>query len=287
MRTIWLALPAVLVIGWLDFMTGPDIGLSLLYLLPIAITAWRGRAADGIVVALAAAACWTGADAAAGVAIAFSLWNGFTRVVIYTATAFLMHQVREDRNQLQTVNQQLEAALRRESELARTDAVTGLANSRAFLEQLDKELARAGREERSLTLLYLDLDGFKSVNDLYGHDTGDAVLRKVAGSIQSSIRGGDVAARLGGDEFAALLWGTGKAAAGEVAVRITDGIRDLASAYPAAALGVSIGIAQAHGQSMTAAELLREADVSMYERKRSLTPANEPLPQATRRELPR
>ena len=287
MRTIWIALPAVLVIGWLDFMTGPQIGLSILYLLPITITAWRGRTAEGIVVALSAAACWTGADAAAGGAIAFSLWNGFTRVVIYTAAAFLVHQVRIDRDQLETVNQQLEAALRRESELARTDAATGLANSRAFLEQLDKELARAGREERSLTLLYLDLDGFKSVNDLYGHDTGDEVLRKVADALRSSIRGGDVAARLGGDEFAALLWGAGSAAAGEVAVRIADRIREVAAAYPAAALGVSIGIAQAHGESMTGAELLRNADASMYERKRSLTPADEPPPTAIRREPPR
>ncbi|HEU4522563.1 MAG TPA: GGDEF domain-containing protein [Thermoanaerobaculia bacterium] len=267
MRTVWLALPVIIVIGWLDYVTGPEIGLSLLYLLPISLTAWRGRGGEAIAAAVLAAACWIGADLVARDAIVLTIWNGFTRVVIYVATAYLVHRVREDRNQLHAMNEQLQGALHRESELARTDPITGLANSRAFLEQLDRELARATRDERSITLLYLDLDGFKSVNDVYGHDTGNTVLRRVADALRESVRAGDSVARVGGDEFVALLWGTGAPAAEEVATRIAERVQAVAAGYAEATLGVSIGIAQAHGNSTAAAALIREADAAMYERK--------------------
>ena len=271
MRPVWIAVPVILAIGWLDVATGPDIGLSLLYLLPITIAAWTGSKADGILSALTAAACWLGAQIAADQTLAFTLWNGFTRIVIYTATAYLVHQVRVDRNQLAEVNARLEQALQRETVLARTDAVTGLANSRAFTEQLERELARASRDERSVVLLYLDLDGFKAINDHYGHDAGDVVLRHVAAALRESVRTGDEVARIGGDEFAALLWGAGAAAAGDIATRIADRVREIGAGYSRASLGISIGVAQAR-PDMTADDLVREADAAMYEQKRRPTP---------------
>jgi diguanylate cyclase (GGDEF)-like protein len=267
MKPALLAIPVVLLIGWLDYVTGPEIGLSLLYLIPIAITAWKGQGIAASIVAAIAAACWIAADYLAGRALALSLWNGFTRIVIYEAAAFLVDRIRIDREKLQEMNTRLAAALQDESELARTDAVTGLANSRAFHEQLAQELARAERDERSITLLYLDLDGFKAVNDTYGHEAGDAVLRRVADALRQSVRSGDVVARLGGDEFVALLWGSGIAAASEVGRRISERVETIALAYPDASFGISIGIAQAHGGGGTAADLLRRADESMYEQK--------------------
>ncbi|HUP44086.1 MAG TPA: GGDEF domain-containing protein [Thermoanaerobaculia bacterium] len=276
MRPVWIAVPAILVIGWVDYLTGPEIGFSLLYLLPIAISAWKGDAIDSAAAAVTAAGCWIVADAAAQPAMAVTLWNGFTRFVIFGAAAFLVHQVRIDRNELHAMNARLQAALRSEAELARTDPLTGLANSRAFLEQLERELARAGRDERSITLLYIDLDGFKSVNDQYGHQTGDEVLSRIAEALRASVRTGDVIARMGGDEFAALLWGAGAGPATDVAARIAESVQGVAASYPAATLGVSIGVAQPRGADVTAEQLLREADDAMYDQKRrDVTPAGE------------
>ncbi|MCK5881778.1 MAG: GGDEF domain-containing protein, partial [Sinobacterium sp.] len=89
--------------------------------------------------------------------------------------------------------------------LALHDPLTGLANRQLFNETLDAALARADRDEYSSALLMLDLDHFKPINDLHGHQVGDAILQHVAESLRKAIRGSDLAARLGGDEFAVIL----------------------------------------------------------------------------------
>ena len=114
------------------------------------------------VAALVAAGCWLAADIYTTEHLSVSLWNGLTRSVIYTATAFLIHRVRLDRDALDAMNARLQEALERETSLARTDALTGLPNSRAFLEQLPHDLARARREKKPVAILYLDVDHFKS-----------------------------------------------------------------------------------------------------------------------------
>jgi diguanylate cyclase (GGDEF)-like protein len=259
-----VAVPVILLIGWLDYATGPRIGLSLLYLIPVSVVAWRGRGPDAIGVAIVAAACWIAADLLTARAVQFSLWNGLTRLVIYTATAFLVHRVRVDRDALDALNSRLQEALQRETTLARTDLLTGLPNSRAFLEQLPHELARAGREKRPVAVLYLDVDHFKSINDRYGHSTGDEVLRRIAEAITQSVRAGDLVARIGGDEFMAVLWSAGAGDATIVAERVSARVLQLAGEYPEAKLGISIGIADA-SQGNTADEIVRAADASMYD----------------------
>lgn len=95
----------------------------------------------------------------------------------------------------------------RAREMALTDALTGLPNRPALLAALGRAIARHGRGDAPFSLLSLDLDGFKRINDLHGHAEGDSLLREVADAIRGSVRAGDVAARLGGDEFVALLLG--------------------------------------------------------------------------------
>lgn len=239
----------VAAIGVLDYVTGPEIGFSLLYLIPIVISAWiHGRNAS-IAVALAAAISWFVADYLGRVSLAISLWNGITRLVIYLSQGILIATLREDR--------------RREGVLARTDSVTRLANSRAFLEILEN----AARDPGVLNLLYLDLDHFKQVNDRFGHHRGDSVLEQTAGALRESIRSADVAARVGGDEFAVLIRDVDVAFAEAVGHRLLDRVRLIAAELEGTGFGASIGLASATGP-FPAEELLRAADDAMYEAKR-------------------
>ncbi|HSP35619.1 MAG TPA: diguanylate cyclase [Thermoanaerobaculia bacterium] len=263
-----IALALILAVGWIDYVTGPEIGMSLLYLIPIALVAWTGGL-EALVCAIVGAGCWFAADLPWHTPdyVKISAWNGFTRVVMFGSVAFLVHRVRIDRDALLYVNVQLADAVRREASLARTDQLTGLPNSRAFLEYLFRETARVAREHSTLCVLYIDLDRFKMVNDVYSHDCGDTVLRKTAEAIAHSIRDGDVVARLGGDEFAVLLWHVTEADAQHVVDRITERIDAIAAEFPEAQLGVSVGIGYFDEPPADPEDAVRAADRAMYRAK--------------------
>jgi diguanylate cyclase (GGDEF)-like protein len=141
------------------------------------------------------------------------------------------------------------------------DPLTGLGNRTKFRSEIDATRALGGQS----ALLYLDLDGFKSINDTLGHDAGDEVLCAVAGRLAATIRPGDSLARLGGDEFAVLLAGIGDAGeAGEVAERLRAAIGvPCQVAGRTACVGASIGVALADNH-LSADELLASADLAMY-----------------------
>ena len=149
---------------------------------------------------------------------------------------------------------------------SRLDPLTSLGNRRALDETLAAELARHARYGRTLSLCLVDLDGFKRINDTYGHAAGDRVLARVAEHL-SSIRGADSAFRLGGDEFAIVMPETGNAEAELVARRIAKRIRE--DSFPSE-VNASWGVAQASG--VDAAALLADADGKLYARKRGETP---------------
>lgn len=155
--------------------------------------------------------------------------------------------------------------------LAHHDSLTGLYNRAMLEDRLEQGLARAERDGTQIALLFCDLDGFKTVNDLHGHDAGDAVLRQVARRLSDGRRKMDTVARLGGDEFVVLLAGLNDAhAAAETVARqclaAMEEAFEIEGMY--LSLGISIGIALHRGLAVTPSYLLSQADIAMYQAKR-------------------
>lgn len=150
---------------------------------------------------------------------------------------------------------------------ARTDALTRLANRRAFVERLEAELARLGKEARPVALAYVDLDGFKAINDTLGHGVGDEVLITTAGTLIARLRPSDFAARLGGDEFAVLLTDTDIETARDRLTDVHSALRDVMAAkgWP---VTFSIGLTQA-SPTDTLEGLVEHADRTMFAAKTS------------------
>ena len=161
-------------------------------------------------------------------------------------------------------------AERRASELATRDALTGLLNRRSLIQRTDDAIVRAARRKEYLGVLFLDLDKFKSVNDTYGHDVGDELLRQIAQRIKAAVRDSDVVARIGGDEFIVLLEGLAHdddaAKLAEKIVSATSQVCQIGSHSIAAS--VSIGISMYPQDATTSEELLKEADLAMYSAKK-------------------
>ena len=164
---------------------------------------------------------------------------------------------------------ELKAAQRRLEFDATHDALTGLPNRALFREIGDRAVARASRISESLAVLFLDLDGFKLVNDSYGHDTGDMLLGQVARRLREAVRAGDFVARLGGDEFVILCeHPRNEQQMLELSTRIIEMVsQPFVIDDTAVRVGVSVGIAFSKGSDAGIAELIRDADVALYRAK--------------------
>jgi diguanylate cyclase (GGDEF)-like protein len=184
---------------------------------------------------------------------ALGLWlMGMSAIAV---TGVLLHLLR----------QRADTLILRLDEAANTDPLTGLSNRRAFDALFDEELYRAKRTQRPLTLMLVDLDGLKTINDDHGHAAGDAALKLVADVLRANRRT-DRCARLGGDEFVVLLPDTGLAGASGVAERLVGAVRGAAEfAFP---VTLSLGIACTSRDGATPQELHHSADTAMYAAKR-------------------
>ncbi len=150
-----------------------------------------------------------------------------------------------------------------------TDALTGLLNRRGFLQELQASISRHQRTGQRTALLYLDLDGFKRINDTLGHERGDQVLRQVSSQLKGCLRPYDRLARIGGDEFTVILDSLGSVTdAASVAQKLVQQVAELSDDSELSGLGVSIGIACLPGDGSTVEDLLRSADTAMYAAKR-------------------
>ncbi|HEY6339662.1 MAG TPA: diguanylate cyclase [Candidatus Sulfotelmatobacter sp.] len=170
---------------------------------------------------------------------------------------------------LSIANIRLREALRAQSV---RDPLTGLYNRRYLEETLEREIRRAVRAEQSLGILVLDLDHFKKVNDTYGHDAGDTVLREAGAFLTKSVRVEDTVCRFGGEEFVVVLPTASAEAARARAERIRSKLRELPVLHQGHSLGritVSIGVAELPVNGTSAADLLAAADAALYRAKRN------------------
>jgi diguanylate cyclase (GGDEF)-like protein len=155
--------------------------------------------------------------------------------------------------------------------LATTDGMTGIYNRRHFLTLADREWSRAKRYRRPLSLLMIDIDFFKAINDTYGHQVGDRMISHMAGLARDCKRDTDVLARIGGEEFALLLPETTLDQANIVAERLRCEVagRPLGAADMFVAATVSIGVAAADTSTVEFLQLMKAADQALYEAKRA------------------
>lgn len=188
----------VILIGYINHLAGVEISVSILYLLPVSLVSWCGGRREGGLIALASSISWFVADMYAGRNYSHPIiyyWNlavmfGFLFIVNFALSGF-------------------KKALEKEKNLARVDSLTGVANSRYFFDLAEKEIERFHRYRHPLTILYLDCDNFKNLNDNFGHQIGNRFLNLLAAILQNNTRTCDIVARLGGDEFAILMPETG------------------------------------------------------------------------------
>lgn len=155
--------------------------------------------------------------------------------------------------------------------MASHDEVTGLPNRSLFMDRLNVSLRQAAREKTRIGVLFVDLDGFKAVNDRLGHEAGDMILHQVAVRLVARVRASDTVARYGGDEFTVILNQISNAQdVGRVAQSIVDELtRPFTAKRETVMIGASVGVALYPEHAETAEALIRLADKAMYEVKRS------------------
>jgi diguanylate cyclase (GGDEF)-like protein len=247
-----LGVLVLLLLGAADYLTGQELASTIFYLFPITIGAWYSGRRSGILLAVASAVTWSAADLAAGHIYSHPgivLWNGGVALIF-----FLLHVL------LLTA---LKHRLAIERHLATHDALTGILNRRAFGLAAERTLELARRFGHPFTVLFIDLDEFKQINDSLGHSEGDRVLQAVADALRQRARRTDAVARLGGDEFALLLPETGYAGAKELVLSM---YRHVATSMARHDWPVhcSIGAASFERPPRSLDEVLQLADSLMY-----------------------
>jgi diguanylate cyclase (GGDEF)-like protein len=235
---------ALALVGILDALTGSDVAMGLFYLLPVSVATWFGGRKAGLLMCAGASALWLAADVlgnpASTTGSGVHVWNALVRLGMFAAVSLLLPSVK---------------ALRHERELARIDPLTGAANRRRLSEAAHQELLRSRRYGRPMTVAFVDLDGFKAVNDQLGHLTGDRVLRAVADTVRQ---------RVGGDEFVLLLPEIDQDAARILMPKVREAL-DAMVAQRRWPVTFSIGVLTWRGGSVEAEELITLADRLMYD----------------------
>lgn len=246
----------VILLGAVDCLTSYEISFSVFYLLPIAFVSWFNKRTHGVIVSILSAATWLWADLSSGHIYSNSVipvWNSVVRLGFFLIATFLLSKIK--------------GLLEREQTFARIDFLTGIANSRAFDNILKIEIDRSARFGRPFTIAYIDVDNFKKVNDLFGHNEGDNLLRSIAKTIKDNTRSIDTVSRLGGDEFALLFPETNeenvKTVIDKVQTKLLGIIKN--NNWP---VTFSIGVVTCY-KSCKLDELIKEADKLMYAVKES------------------
>jgi diguanylate cyclase (GGDEF)-like protein len=241
-----------------DFLSGPYVYLTVLYMGPIlALQRYvspRAAIALTLAVMLYRVTLYSTVWQSSGSGLAVAYWNLISEAGFIVLIVSLMARLR--------------TALQAARALALQDPLTGAANRRAFYQQASTAIQRSHRSGAPLSIVYLDVDDFKRVNDRFGHQQGDRVLTTLAQSLQRAVRAGDLVVRLGGDEFAVLLPETGPDMARGLATRLRDGLQAAmtTSGLPAT---FSIGVLTFARPPASVDDLVARADALMYDAKQS------------------
>jgi diguanylate cyclase (GGDEF)-like protein len=244
-------------LGILDYLSGNEITLSLFYLIPIVLGTWAGNHQTGLFMSFMSALTLLGAEIAAGQTYShpiFYFLNTLVRALFYVVVVYLVIELQKSRKEEQLA--------------ARTDFITGAVNARYFNELLQMEISRIRRYPHPITLVYVDVDNFKLVNDLFGHRIGDEVLRRIASELKSQLRMTDTVARLGGDEFVMLLPSTRQPEARLVVSKVYANLlaKMQQRNWP---VTFSMGVVTCEFSPYSAEQLVNMADELMYEVKNS------------------
>jgi diguanylate cyclase (GGDEF)-like protein len=248
-----IGIAAMLLIGLIDYLVPPEIGLSILYLIPISIITWFTEKKAGLLIALGSATIWLFVNMDYASKTPFNIihfWSALVHFGFFITVVFL------------------QSALKNARMHARTDPLTGAGNRMHFIEQSAYEINRAARYGYVFSVAYMDIDNFKTVNDTFGHQAGDTLLKTVIGIIEENIRATDAVFRLGGDEFALLLPATDADAARKVFMKIRERLTASMKEHRWP-VSFSIGAITFVSPPDSAGDLMQKADALMYSVKKS------------------
>ena len=250
-RLIILGLLAVGLLGMIDRIAENQLLSCMFCFIPIMLVTWFGGIWIGIMTSVAGTLVILSTYLVTGTSTSY--WNTGVKL-----GSFLM---------LASVLSALKSSLEHEREFGRTDFLTGIANRRSFTELAEMEIHRARRYDRPFTMIYIDLDDFKMVNDRFGHAMGDKLLRSLAQAIHKKIRTTDLVARLGGDEFGILLPETGSEVAELIVRRLQDaGVTLQKKGCP---MPFSMGVVTFLEPPASVDEILTTSDTVMYAAKKN------------------
>jgi diguanylate cyclase (GGDEF)-like protein len=249
---LFAASGVILLLGFIHFTTGTEYALSLFFLFPIVFSTWYVGIKSGVGMAFFGTITWLVADLLlrgkySDVNVPFI--NESFRLIVFLFAAGLVHVLKN--------------ALEDQKQIARTDVLTGMSNRMSFFEVAEREMSRARRFNYPLSIIYMDIDNFKFVNDTSGHRSGDRLLQTVADTIQANIRSIDVAARLGGDEMGILLAENDVSGAKALAEKLQKKLaaQMLRHRWP---VTFSMGVATFPNIGISVGDMLNVADNLMY-----------------------
>jgi len=260
LRPFWIMVFSVLlvaVVGYFDYITGPYLSFHIFYLFPVGLTLWLAGRWPSFIILLMSVFAWFVDDIESSFQYHHLLvpyWNLAVKLSFFLIFIHILYKLKQ--------------AFARERIFARIDYLTEVSNRKNFFDLANKEISRSSRNKYPFTLMYLDLDDFKRVNDSFGHNAGDELLRLFAKTLQESVRLSDTVARLGGDEFAILLPETGSSAVKAAVGRIQNSLLDMKMSNDMS-VTFSIGVITNNYRPCSVDELIMAADGLMYEAKHS------------------
>ncbi|MBU0533852.1 MAG: GGDEF domain-containing protein [Candidatus Omnitrophica bacterium] len=238
-------------LGLLDHLTGYEMSFSIFYLLPIIGVSWFHRTSRAVIISILSTLTWLIADVTSGNRYSnfiIPLWNAIMRLGFFFIITFFVANIKD--------------LLEKEHLSARIDFLTEVNNSRAFYELAKTEINRVSRFPSPFTIAYIDIDNFKKVNDILGHNSGDELLHSLANNLKNNTRSIDIIGRLGGDEFAVFMPETNeeqaKTAINKIHKYLSEAVQS--NKWP---ISFSIGVITCF-RACKLEELIKEADNLMY-----------------------